>query len=470
MKEKFPKNFLWGASSSAFQIEGGWNADGKSMSFADFNSFKKSAIQADSRIASNFYHQWKRDIELMQELGMKAYRFSIAWSRIIPDGDGAVNARGIAFYNKVIDKLLQCGITPMVTLNHFDLPYDLVKKYNGWESRQCTAAFAKYAEVCFREFGDRVKIWQPHNEQNLMMRVNERMNINETDTYLADKMRAQMDYHMFIAHALSVQLCHDKVKNAKIGPAISATVTYPYTNKPEDVWAARMNNYFKTDYALDMYYNGRYSGLYMDYLEQKQLVPQMEAGDEEVIKKNPMDFIAVNYYRTLCARYLPADAIHAKGDRGGNEIDYDQYGYWKIEKNTNLTATEYGAQIDPVGLRIALNEYYGRYHLPLFITENGLGTDDVLTQDGKVHDDYRIDYLRQHIEACALAIQDGVDLRGYCPWSAIDLLSSHQGFKKRYGFVYVNRTDHDLKDMSRIKKDSFYWYQNVIRKNGRSLE
>jgi len=182
MQEIFPKNFLWGASSSAFQIEGGWNADGKSMSVADFNSFKKSAIQADTRIASNFYHQWKRDIELMQELGMKAYRFSVAWSRIIPDGDGAVNPRGIAFYNKIIDKLLQCGITPMVTLNHFDLPYDLVKKYNGWESRQCTMAFAKYAEICFREFGDRVKIWQPHNEQNLMMRVNERMNINETDT------------------------------------------------------------------------------------------------------------------------------------------------------------------------------------------------------------------------------------------------------------------------------------------------
>lgn len=182
-----------------------------------------------------------------------------------------------------------------------------------------------------------------------------------------------------------------------------------------------------------------------------------------------MDFIAFNYYRTLCARHLEATEENPRGSRGENEIDYDLYGYFKIEKNPNLKATEYGAQIDPVGMRIALNDYYRRYHLPLIITENGLGTADVLTEDERVHDDYRINYLRDHIDACRKGIEDGVELMGYCPWSVIDLLSSHQGFKKRYGFVYINREDHDFKDLRRIKKDSFFWYQNVIKSNGEDL-
>ena len=183
-----------------------------------------------------------------------------------------------------------------------------------------------------------------------------------------------------------------------------------------------------------------------------------------------MDFIALNYYRTLCASYLPADEEHPAGMRvfRGNEVDFDQYGYCRDEKNVNLKASEYGAQIDPMGLRIVLNDYYARYHLPLIITENGLGTPDVLTADDRVHDDYRIDYIRGHLDAMALAMEDGVELMGYCPWSVIDLLSSHQGFKKRYGFVYVNREDMDLKDLRRIRKDSFYWYRDVIRTNGES--
>ncbi len=471
MSKYFPKDFWWGAASSAFQIEGGWNEGGKGLSVADFNSFRRSAVQADSKVASDFYHHWEEDIDLMKELGLKAYRFSIAWSRIIPDGDGEVNAEGIAFYNRVIDKLISCNIIPFVTLYHFDLPYALVEKYNGWESRECAYAFQRYAQICFTEFGDRVKYWQVHNEQNLMMRVNERMNIYETDPFKQEKMRAQMDYHMFLAHALATNDCHKMVDGGKIGPAVSSTVTYPLTNKPEDVWAARMNNQFKTDYCLDFHFNGEYPGYYLAYLKEQNLMPAMEDGDQEILKQAKMDFIALNYYRTLTARYLPADENHPKGQRieGFNEVDYDMYGYWKIEKNTNLAASEYGAQIDPVGLRIVLNEYWSRYHLPLIITENGLGTADELTEDGKVHDAYRISYLRDHIAAIADAIEDGVDVMGYCPWSVIDLLSSHQGFKKRYGLVYVNRTDSDLKDLARIKKDSYFWYKNVIASNGNSL-
>ena len=467
----FPKDFLWGASSSAFQIEGGWDEDGKGMTVADFNSFKRSDRQADSRVASDFYHHYEEDIALMKELGMHIYRFSLSWARIIPDGDGEVNEKGIAFYDRVIDLLIQNGIRPFVTLYHFDLPYALVEKYNGWEDRRCADAFERYARVCFEHYGDRVKYWQVINEQNLMIRVDERMNINEPDAWKADKIRAQMDYHMFLAHALATKACHELVEGGKIGPAVSSTCTYPLTNKPEDVWAARMNDYMKTVYCLDMHYYGEYSGIYMRYLKERDIVPQMQEGDREILKYGRPDYIAFNYYRTLCASYLPADDGHPAGMRvyRGNEVDFDQYGYCRDERNENLQASEYGAQIDPMGLRIVLNDYWGRYHLPMIITENGLGMADTLTEDGKVHDDYRIDYLREHIMACADAIADGVGLIGYSPWSFEDLLSSHQGFRKRYGFVYINREDMDLKDLKRIRKDSYYWYQKVIASNGEEL-
>ncbi|WP_349948324.1 glycoside hydrolase family 1 protein [Lacrimispora sp. BS-2] len=470
-KANFPENFLWGASSSAFQIEGGWDEGGKGLTVADVNSFKRSDIQADSKAASDFYHHWEEDIRLMKELGMEIYRFSISWARIIPDGDGETNQAGIDFYNKIIDGLLEQGIQPFITLYHFDLPYALVEKYNGWESRECVKAFERYANICFKAFGDRVTYWQVHNEQNLMVRVNERVNITADDPWEADRQRAQMDYHMFLAHALAVKACHSIIPNGKIGPAVSSTCTYPESNRPEDVWAARMNDWFKTDYCLDMHYYGCYPGYYMRYLEERNIVPVMEPEDEEILKGAKMDFIALNYYRTLCVRYLPADEGHPAGERAFpiNEVDFDQYGYFHHIKNEHLASSEYGAQIDPLGLRTVLNSYYQKYHLPLIITENGLGAADTLTEDGKIHDEYRISYLRAHIQAISQAMEDGVSVMGYSPWSFMDLLSSHEGFRKRYGFVYVNREDHDLKDMRRIKKDSYFWYRRVIETNGNEL-
>ncbi|CAI3703492.1 Beta-glucosidase [Clostridium neonatale] len=466
MKKVFPDDFLWGASSSAFQIEGAYDEDNKGLSVADFNSFKKSHIQADTKVAADFYHHYEEDIDLMKELGMKTYRFSIAWTRIIPDGEGEINLEGISFYNKVINKLIENNIEPFVTLYHFDLPFALVEKYNGWEGRETVYAFERFAKICFKEFGDRVKYWQPHNEQNLIVRVNERINIyDENDEYKIDKMRAQMDYNMCLAHALAVNACHEMIPDSKIGPAVSSSVTYPLTCKPEDVYAARMNDNFKVYYMLDIHQYGEYPGYYMNYLKERNIMPVMKEGDKSILKKAKMDFIAVNYYRTNCAEALKANNEHPFGSREGT-VDFNMYGLFKMSMNPNLKATEYGAAIDPSGLRVALNEYWQRYHLPLIITENGLGTQDILTEDCKVHDEYRIDYLRSHIEACALAIEDGVEMIGYCPWSFMDLLSSAQGFRKRYGLVYTNRTDDELLDLKRIKKDSFYWYQNVIKNNG----
>ncbi|MCC0654009.1 glycoside hydrolase family 1 protein [Clostridioides sp. ES-S-0001-03] len=465
MNTGFPKDFLWGASSSAFQVEGAWDKDNKGKTVADYNSFKKSHLQADTKVASDFYHNYEEDIELMKELGMKTYRFSISWARLIPDGEGEINQKGIDFYNKVIDKLIECDIEPFVTLYHFDLPFALVEKYNGWEGRETVYAFERFAKVCFEHFGDRVKYWQPHNEQNLIVRVEERINIyNETDPWKIDKMRAQMDYNLCLAHALAVNACHGMVEGSKIGAAVSSSVTYPLTSKPEDVYAARMNDNFKVYYMLDMHYYGEYPGYYMNYLEKRNIVPHMENEDKEVLKKAKMDFIAVNYYRTNCAEALPEDSQHPFGLREGT-VDFSMYGLFKMSMNPNLKASEYGASIDSSGLRVALNEYWQRYHLPVIITENGLGAKDVL-EDGKIHDDYRIDYLNTHINACKLAIEDGVEMMGYCLWSFTDLLSSSQGFNKRYGLVYINRTDHETLDLKRIKKDSFYWYKEVINSNG----
>ena len=470
MAKRFPDHFLWGASTSAFQVEGGWNEGGKGMTVADYNAFRRSHIQADTSEASDFYHHYKEDISLMKEMGMQIYRFSISWARIIPDGDGEINEQGIAFYDDVIDCLKENGIEPFVTLYHFDLPYALVEKYGGWMDRRTIDAFEKYAVTVFRHFGDRVKWWQAINEQNLMVRVDERMNIYTDDAYEADRMRSQMDYHMFLAHAKAVKACHEIIPGGKIGPAVSSTCTYPLTNRPEDVWAAKMNDYMKTLYCLDMHFYGSYSGVYMRYLRERNIVPVMCEGDEEILKYGKPDYIAVNYYRTLCASALPSDEEHPAGMRvyRGNEVDFDQYGYCRDEKNTNLKASEYGAQIDPMGLRIVLNDYYQRYRVPLLITENGLGMADTLTDDHHVHDDYRIDYIREHIKACLLAIEDGVELMGYSPWSFEDLLSSHQGFRKRYGFVYIDR-DEKGGTLNRFRKDSFFWYKDVIASNGEKL-
>lgn len=463
--KKFNKSFLWGASSSAFQIEGAWNEDGKGESVADFNSFKRSKIQADSTVASDFYHHYHEDIKLMQEMGLQVYRFSIAWSRIIPDGDGEINQAGIDFYNHVIDDLLAADIVPFVTLYHFDLPLALAKKYNGWENRDCVIAFCRYAEICFKYFGDRVKYWQVINEQNLMIRVDERMNLWNTPLEKREQVRAQMDYHMFLANALVILNGHQLIPDGKFGPAISSTMTYPATSKPEDVWGAKMNDNFKTNYALEMYCYGKYPGYYLNYLKKIGVKLNTLPDDSEILATAKPDFIAVNYYRTLMAQYLPTDNNHSLGMRR-NDIDFDLYGYFQIVNNPQLKASEYGAQIDPLGLRLVLNEYYHQFRLPLIITENGLGTADKINKQGEINDQYRIDYLRNHIVACYKAIEDGVNLVGYCPWSVLDLLSSHQGFKKRYGFIYVNRSDFDLKDLRRIPKASFYWYQQVIKNHG----
>ncbi len=464
---KFPKDFKFGAGSSAFQVEGAYDEDGKGLTVADINSFKKSDIQADTKVASDFYHHMEEDIDLMAELGLDMYRFSISWARIIPTGDGDINQKGIDFYNRLIDRLIEKNITPVVTLYHFDLPYDLVEKYYGWASRETIDAFVRYAKICFENFGDRVKNFQIINEQNLMIRVDERVNIYDKPYEEAEELRYQMDYHMSLAFARVAKLCHEMIEDSLVAPAISASLTYPSSPKPIDNFAAMMNDYIKTEYLIDTHVNGAYPAYFEKYLKDKNIKIRKEKGDSHILS-DPLarpDYLAINYYRSLIGEFIGSNMTNPKGMRfeGDNEVDFNVYGYFKLMQNDCLEQSKYGASIDPKGLRIILNRYYNKYKLPLMITENGLGTKDTLQENGVVADIDRIAYLKEHLLALAKAIDDGVEMLGYSLWSFTDLLSSHQGFKKRYGLVYVDRDDMDIRTLNRIKKDSYYWYQNVIK-------
>jgi len=463
IEKGFPKGFLWGAATSAYQVEGGYNEGNKGLSLVDIESFEKSGVMADTKVSSDFYHNYVQDIELMSELGLKSYRFSIAWTRIFPNGDDKeVNQAGIDYYKDIIIRLKEKNIEPIITIFHFDLPIGLVNKYNGWASRKIIDDFTRYAKTLFEHFGENVKYWLIINEQNLMSRKDSHMGIKRLEGQEKEKMRHQMNYHMFLASASVVKLCHEICADAKIGPAFSYFPTYAASNKPEDVLAAReAENYFD-HYLIDTYVFGSYPKYYVNYLEEHGWMPKTEKEDDEILKGSQPDFLGFNYYLTFCAEYCKENVK----DTEYNAINKLVVpGHFRNVDNENLVATEYGWPIDPIGFRKALHTLYDCYRLPLMITENGFGGIDVLEEDG-VHDQYRIDYLKKHIKEMKKAIIDGVPVISYNVWTLMDVLSTREGFNKRYGLIYINRGETDIKDLRRIKKDSFYWYKNVIKSNG----
>lgn len=458
----FPKEFLWGASTSAYQVEGAYNEDGKGLSVQDMHTPPKGIT--DFKVASDHYHRYKEDIKLMAELGLKAYRFSIAWSRIIPDGNGEVNEKGIEFYSDLIDELINYGIEPVVTMYHFDLPYALHQQ-GGWANRQTIDAFEKYAKVLFENYGDRVKYWLTINEQNVMINHLNAMNPGKTPS---KKELYQQCHNMFVAAAKATVLCHEIIKEGKIGPAPNITAIYPEKCNPSDVIAAENWESIRCWLYLDIAVYGRYNSLVWSYLEEKGITPEIEDGDMEIIAKAKPDYLGVNYYATATVAAAKNDGTDCQARNGDQQIMIGEDGVYRAAKNDYLEQTEFGWMVDSIGLRVTLRRIYDRYHLPLLITENGLGAKDELV-DGRVKDDYRIDYLSRHFHQAKLAINDGVDLIGYCPWAFIDLVSTHQGYEKRYGFVYVDRDEDNLKDLKRIKKDSFEWYRLIIKENGKSI-
>ena len=462
----FPEGFLWGASTSAYQVEGAWDEDGKGMSLQDLH--EPPAGVTDFKVASDHYHHVEEDVALMAELGLKAYRFSISWSRVVPDGFGKPNEAGLAFYDRLIDALVAHGITPVATMFHFDLPL-AVHERGGWANREAVDAFERYARLIFERYGDRVKYWLTINEQNVMVIHPNAMYPAAMGVLPEKKNLYQQSHNMFVASAKATLLLHQMWPDAKIGPAPNITAIYPATCDPADVVAADNWESIRCWNYLDVACFGRYNPIAWAYMVEKGVAPKFAPGDAELLAAAKPDYLGVNYYATATVAAARNDGTDCAPRAGDQQVMLGEEGVYRAATNEHLTATEYGWIIDPVGMRTTLRRVASRYGLPILITENGLGARDELTADGRVHDPYRIDYLRRHFEQAQLALTDGVDLIGYCPWSFMDLVSTHQGYGKRYGFVYVDRGEDDIRSLARIPKDSFAWYRHVIETNGAEL-
>lgn len=464
--KNFPKDFLWGASTSAYQVEGAWNEDGKGLSVIDMLNHPDDT--SDFKVASDHYHRYKEDVKLFAEMGLKAYRFSIAWTRIIPNGVGEVNKKGIEFYNNLIDELNKYNIEPIVTMYHFDLPYEL-EKQGGWSNRDTIDAFVEYAKVLFENFGHKVKYWLTINEQNTMILHPGAIGIPKGGKLPSKKELYQQNHNMLVAQAKVMNLCHEMLTNAKIGPALNITTMYGETCNPNDAIAAHNWETLRGWSFLDLAVYGRYNRLFWSYLEDRELTPVILEGDMDILKSGNPDFIAMNYYSTATIAESKGDSSDVSPRAGDQQIMLGEPGVYRAAENPYVDKSKYGWVVDPVGLRMTLRKVSERYNLPILITENGYGDKDILEENDVINDDDRIDFIRNHLEQLQLAIADGVEMLGYCPWSAIDVVSTHQGYGKRYGFIYVNRGEFDLKDLRRIRKKSFYWYKNIIESNGKNL-
>lgn len=461
----FPTGFLWGASTSAYQAEGAWDEDGKSPSIID--QYEHPKEYADFKVASDHYHRYKEDIRLFAELGLKAYRFSIPWTRIIPGGTGPVNPAGIAHYQDVIRECRRYGIEPVVTMYHFDLPYCLEEK-GGWGNRKTVQAFVEYGKALFTHFGSEVTYWLTINEQNTMILHPGAIGLPAGGKLPSKKELYQQNHHMMLAQAKVMKLCHEMCPQGKIGPALNLTAMYPASSSPEDSIAAHNWEVLRCWNFADVPVFGWYHPLAWRYLEDRGLAPEVEEEDRAILQGATPDFIAMNYYSTATIAASRGDASDVSARAGDQQIMLGEEGVYQAAENPFVSKTKYGWVIDPSGFRYTLRKVYERYHLPVLITENGIGAPDVI-EDGQVHDDYRIAFIRDHLHAIRLAITDGVEVFGYCPWAALDVVSTHQGYQKRYGFLYVDRDEFDLKEMKRVKKDSFFWYQKVIEENGAFL-
>lgn len=459
----FPQDFLWGASLSAHQSEGAYDADGKGLSVQDTRPRDKHDI-CDFKVASDHYHHYKEDIALLAEMGLKVFRFSIAWTRIFPEGTGKVNQAGVDHYSDVIDTCLQHGIQPIITLYHFDLPQAL-EDLGGWSSLATVAAYEQYCRFVFKEYGERVKYWLTINEPNIMLLVDKKILGKEIPL----KEKYQQFHHLMIAEKLAIKACHELIAGGKIGPTPNISIVYPATSKPKDNQAALYFNSIRNWLYLDFSVKGIYNPVAKDYLMRKGVMPEVSEADEALMKEHIPDFVAVNYYSSVTVEFPENADDMMNGISDQQSEDIMERGFYKGYTNPFLEKNEFNWTIDPLGLQTTLQHIDDRYQIPMIITENGLGAYDVLTDDGQIHDAYRIDYLQKHLQACKDAIAAGVKLIGYSPWSAIDLVSVHEGISKRYGFIYIDRDEQDVKQLKRYRKDSFYWYQQVISTNGSEL-
>lgn len=487
-RKKFPEGFLWGGAIAANQVEGAWNVDGKGASIADHitagtktspRHFTKEILENEnypSHEAIDFYHRYKEDIALFAEMGFKVLRLSIAWSRIFPAGDEEQpNKAGLAFYREVFFECKKYGIEPLVTLSHYEMPYGLCEKYGGWINRKLIDFYLRYCETVFCEYKDLVKYWLTFNEMNtLVSRFGtvlcagmlpedggdlfgiSKMGTKETAEEMS--MRFTALHHQFVAGAYAVAMAHNISAENKVGCMLSAAGVYPYTCNPEDVLEAQRQMNRSNWFCGDVCVKGRYPYFMNRFFEENNVVIQRDLEDAKALENGKVDFFTFSYYSSRCAT---ADETVKKS--AGNMM-------LGVE-NPYLSASQWGWTIDPKGLQYILNEIYSRYEIPIMVVENGLGAVDEVAEDGAIHDDYRMEYLRAHIEQMREAIADGVELIGYTPWGCIDLVSASTGeMKKRYGFIYVDKDNGGNDTLERRKKDSFYWYQKCIATNGEILD
>ncbi len=473
----FPKDFLWGGATAANQCEGGYQEGGRGLANVDIIPHGKDRFFAMSGHMSNLepdnehfypameaidmYHHYKEDIALFAEMGFKTYRLSIAWSRIFPMGDETEpNEEGLKFYEDMFKECHKYGIEPLVTITHFDCPIHLIKTYGGWKNRKLIEFYKRLVTVLFTRYKGLVKYWLTFNEINVILHLpfmGAGLVFEEGEDETAAKYLSI--HHELVASAWATKIAHEIDPENKIGCMLAAGYKYPFTCKPEDVFAsyeANRENYF----FIDVQSKGEYPRYALKFFERENIDVKMTEEDRVILKENTVDFISFSYYSTSCISTNPDDL-----DGTGNAL-------MASAKNPYLKASEWGWQIDPLGLRMTLNTLYDRYQKPLFIVENGLGAKDVVEADGSINDDYRIDYLREHIKAMKDAIDlDGVDLIGYTTWGCIDLVSASTGeMSKRYGFIYVDRDDYGNGTGARSKKKSFDWYKKVIATNGEDLD
>jgi 6-phospho-beta-glucosidase len=486
MTEKvFPEGFLWGGATAVNQFEGAWNEGGRGPATSDtavavspedrknLAEFSKPmnrerlifALEDQEglypkRWGSDFYHRYKEDIALYAEMGFKTFRLSIAWSRIFPNGDDAEpNEEGLAFYDAVFDELLKYGIEPLVTLSHYETPVGIALNYGGWKNRKVVDLFVKYAETVLTRYQNKVKYWLTFNEINvigLSGYVGGALLFEDGKQNLSDMYQAA--HHQFLASALATKFAHELNPDIKVGMMLARMESYPATPNPLDVMEAIESDHINLFFS-DVQVRGKYPAYTKRFFRENNIQVQMADGDEEILAKYPVDFMSFSYYMTAISRHNPD--VNAPSTAGNFSLS---------EPNPYLEASDWGWQIDPVGLRVTLNKLYDRYQVPLFIVENGLGAFDTLEEDGSIHDPYRIKYLQAHIQQMHEAIEDGVELMGYTPWGCTDLVSaSTSEMSKRYGFVYVDADDQGNGTFDRYRKDSFFWYKDVIGSNGANI-
>lgn len=464
----FPKNFLWGGAVAANQCEGAYQEDGKGLSVQDVlprgirGSRTKLPTEENLKLeAIDFYHRYPQDIKMFAEMGFKVFRTSIAWSRIFPKGDEEQpNEAGLEFYDRVFEECRKYGIEPLVTLSHYETPLYLAETYNGWTDRRMIGFYERYVRTVFKRYRGKVKYWLTFNEINSLLHapfmsggIANMQGLTEQDLY-------QAAHHELVASALATKIGHEMMPDAMIGCMILSMPTYPLTPSPDDVIAA-MDAEHRNYFYGDVHVRGKYPGYMKRYFREHGIQIQFAPEDEEILK-NTVDFVSFSYYMSVCATSDPEKQKKGLGNLLGGV------------PNPTLKASDWGWQIDPKGLRYVLNMFYDRYQKPLFIVENGLGAVDVLNEDENgnkiVEDDYRIQYLKDHLIQVGEAVQDGVEIMGYTSWGCIDVVSASTAeLKKRYGYIYVDRNDDGTGTMERYKKKSFYWYQKVIESNGEVL-